>query len=312
MNILIRRTAAALLGAVMLLASASGCGHAPINATDPPANPDTTAQPTETLLPEAEPAVTPSHSPIEYFDYENLGVEIVIMKYTGSEAEVVIPDNIDGFPVKHIMDRAFFGNETLTTVTIPAGVSVLRESVFEQCTALETVILPDNLEYIGAYAFKDCISLENIFIPHRVRTINKSAFTGCISLTSISIPSSVSAMGGSVFSGCSSLRDVTIEEGLRDIIDETFLGCVSLKTITIPRSVQLIKSGAFADTSLESISFAGDAPKLEAAFDARNDVSKTITDIFGDSGKDITIYYNEGTSGWDSPVWSYMNLQKWQ
>lgn len=60
----------------------------------------------------------------DYFEYENYGNYIEITKYTGSDTEVVIPDNIDGIPVTALAD----GREY--------SINSSHAIFFQQCTEL--------------------------------------------------------------------------------------------------------------------------------------------------------------------------------
>ena len=57
------------------------------------------------------------------FKYELSEVGLTITSYEGSEKEVVIPNEIDGYKVSAIGKQAFKDNTTMTSVVIPEGVS---------------------------------------------------------------------------------------------------------------------------------------------------------------------------------------------
>lgn len=67
----------------------------------------------------------------------------VLTKYTGTAANVIIPD----------------------------GVTSIRYSVFENCTSLTSVTIPESMTTIGCYAFRGCTSLTGIIIPSNVSLI---------------------------------------------------------------------------------------------------------------------------------------------
>ncbi|MDE6780704.1 MAG: leucine-rich repeat domain-containing protein, partial [Ruminococcus sp.] len=64
---------------------------------------------------------------------------VKITKYTGLDAEVVIPAEIDGLPVTYIGDDAFKNNKGLASVVIPDSVTVIGWGSFSDCTALTSV-----------------------------------------------------------------------------------------------------------------------------------------------------------------------------
>ena len=84
--------------------------------------------------------------------------EVTITYCNTSATEVIIPEEIAGYPVKIIGDDAFSDCTSLTSVTIPASVTT-----------------------IGRYAFSDCTSLTNVNIGNGVTTIGEGEFRNCTS-----------------------------------------------------------------------------------------------------------------------------------
>ena len=103
----------------------------------------------------------------------------------------------------------------------------------------------------------------------------------------------VTAIGnivGSVgaFEECDTITSVVIPDGVTEIQDNAFYSCTALETATIPASVTLLRNCAFDGcTNLRAVYFEGDAPRLA------NYVFVSV--------EDVTMYYQEGTSGWSNP-----------
>ena len=112
--------------------------------------------------------------------------------------------------VTRIGDHAFSGCHSLTSVTIPDGVTSIGESAFS-CCSLTSIAIPDGVTSIRDYAFAYCTALKSIAIPDSVTSIGSRAFDGCTSLTSITIPDSVTSIGGYAFVCCDALTFVTFE-----------------------------------------------------------------------------------------------------
>ncbi len=119
--------------------------------------------------------------------------------------EYIIPDGVTS-----IVDEAFSGCNSLTTITIPDSVTSIGDKAFSDFTGLTTITIPDSVTSIGDEAFSDCISLTTITIPDRVTSIGDSVFCYCVSLTSITIPDSVTSIGSNAFTNCGSLATITI------------------------------------------------------------------------------------------------------
>lgn len=147
---------------------------------------------------------------------------------------VVIPEKIDGYPVKKI---SFRDCENLTYVIIPDSVTEIGDMAFYDCDSLTSVTIPDSVTEIGDGAFYDCDSLISVTIPGSVMKIGESAFKGCESLTSVTISGGVTEIGGWAFRDCESLTNITIPDSVMKIGEGTFYDCDSLTSVTIPGSV---------------------------------------------------------------------------
>jgi len=74
-----------------------------------------------------------------------------------------------------IGEQAFY-TSGLTSITIPAGITILYGSVFGNCTSLTSVTLSANLISIFSYVFSGCTALTSITIPSSVTLIGSNAF----------------------------------------------------------------------------------------------------------------------------------------
>ena len=122
-----------------------------------------------------------------------------VSRYTGTATEVVIPAEVthedNTYKVTAIGYSAFWNNSTLTSITIPEGVTRIEAFAFDSCTSLKSVTIPEGVTYIGDLAFNSCRSLTSVTIPEGVTRIDGSAFIGCTSLTSVSLPASLTECG---------------------------------------------------------------------------------------------------------------------
>ena len=82
-------------------------------------------------------------------------------------------------------------------------------NAFTGCLSLTTVTIPSGVTSIGYAAFNNCLSLTSITLPSGVESIRRLAFASCSNLTSISIPSSVAIIYDNAFG--SGLTDVYYE-----------------------------------------------------------------------------------------------------
>ena len=178
--------------------------------------------------------------------------------------------------VTQIGYEAFYGCDSLTSVTIPDSVTTIGDEAFEYCDRLTSVTIPDSVTTIGECAFGSCEGLTSVTIGDSVTTIGEWAFNYCLSLTSVTIPDSVTTIGSGAFRRCSSLKEFkgkyatdngrclvvdntliayanksgteyTIPDSVITIGDYAFYRCWNLTSITIPDSVTTIGEEAFSE-----------------------------------------------------------------
>ena len=242
--------AAALVAAMVLAAGLTACqkkdGVAASGAAQQPAG-------------TAKAAKAAKPTPVNEFSRELTedagGVRI--LKYNGSAKSVVIPAEIEGLPVKEIVEKAFYDNTTLKSVTIPDSVEKIGKSAFMNCESLTSVIIPDSVEKIDEFVLCNCDSLKSVTFGNSVQEISDDAFCNT-ALESVTIPDSVKKIGSSAFKGCTALKSVTLGKSVQEIGCFVFSGCTALQSLTIPDSLQKIKffvnsygkNGAFEKTEL--------------------------------------------------------------
>ena len=153
-----------------------------------------------------------------------------------------------------IGDTAFAACYSLSSVTIPSGVTSIGNNVFYNCFSLSSVTIPSGVTSIGVNAFYGCFALSSVTIPSGVMSIGNASFSNCYSLSSVTIPSGVMSIGNASFSNCYSLSSITIPSGVTSIGANVFAGCYALSSITIPSGVTSINTGAFQSCySLSSV-----------------------------------------------------------
>ena len=80
---------------------------------------------------------------------------------------------------------AFFNCNSLTNISIPAGVTFIGNSAFYDCDSLTSISIPDSVTSIGNGAFQGCIRLTSITLPESLVSIGDRAFEDCSALTSV-------------------------------------------------------------------------------------------------------------------------------
>lgn len=117
---------------------------------------------------------------------------ITIEKYLGNDEEVVIPETIEGMPVK-VIGRSAFESSEIKSVS-GKSITKLMGNSFGNCKSLVSVTLPalqvvgtmvDNS--IGYGAFYNCSAIIELNLPS-VTHIDIYSFVGCDSLKIIDVP----------------------------------------------------------------------------------------------------------------------------
>ena len=189
-------------------------------------------------------------------------------------SHVVIPAELDGYPVTGVWGSIFKRNDPVRSIVIPEGVKEIGWSAFNgvgldsvsipstvtnigqnalQCMNVRKyVVSPDNQDYCetnGLVCTKDGKSLVrciggDVTIPEGVTNIPSWAFSGS-NLKSVVIPRGVVRIGMGAFARCNELKSISIPSGVTNIDAFTFEGCISLEHVDFPPGVTNIEDYAF-------------------------------------------------------------------
>ena len=159
--------------------------------------------------------------------------------------DLVIPSEIDGYPVVAIGDDAFSSRGDLTTVIVSEGITDIGDRAFYSCNFIEKISLPSTMALIGEDAFFGCASLKSVTIPGSVSSIGFGTFANCKSLETLVFSEGVSRIGQMSFFGCESLVDVTLPATITSLGIRAFSDCFALERIDIPEGVAEVGNYAF-------------------------------------------------------------------
>ena len=161
-----------------------------------------------------------------------------ITGYSGEQADIILPNMIDGYTITSIGDLAFYSEDSQwpISVTIPDSVVSIGEKVFWNRN-VRSINLPDGLESIGYGAFVGCDECQ-----FRV-SANHPYFA---------------VVGGSLYNKAQKellwpAEGATILDGIVSIGDYAFYGRQYVnfdEIIVIPSSVQSIGNYAFSEMVL--------------------------------------------------------------
>ena len=151
------------------------------------------------------------------------GEGAVVISYTGTSAEMVIPEMLDDHPVVAIGDQAF-NFLAIETATLPNTIRRIGSMAFYQCASLRRVMLQDGVTSIGTCCFGGDPALAEVTIPETVETVEDFAFLACAGLKEISFGASLKRIGTSAFQMCAALNRVTLPS-TAEIGEDAFTDC---------------------------------------------------------------------------------------
>ncbi len=215
------------------------------------------------------------------------GGNATITKYTGSEANLVIPTTLDGHAVTSIAAGAAKENKYIVNLTLPSGLIFIGSRAFGNCSSLKSVFIPKSLDYCayeytttyGPFAGSD--ALNSITFESGATQIARNLFSFCNGLTEITIPDTVTVIDGGAFASCKSLKKVNFSKNLTSIGADAFQNCTALSAIDLPKSITTIDDSTFEAcpltdvvlptslTTLGSKAF-GNIPTLKSVFIPRS------------------------------------------
>ena len=116
--------------------------------------------------------------------------------------------NYDSNPL-HIGGELMLGNEMVTRLKIPEGITAVKPYAFYEANAIVSVAAPDGLLTVGDYAFYNNKMLELVDLAEEdARSVGAHAFESCPRLSSIFLGCNINELGENAFVGCPALKTV--------------------------------------------------------------------------------------------------------
>lgn len=91
--------------------------------------------------------------------YEIQGDEAIITAYEGREREVVLPEQIENYPVTKIAKKAFMGNRYLKGIVFPKSLHTIEDWAFAHCEKFQIISLYYKEYKLGRGVFLECNKL---------------------------------------------------------------------------------------------------------------------------------------------------------
>lgn len=156
-----------------------------------------------------------------------------------------------------------FSNTGLTSIYIPATLSVFGASPFLGCKLQSVELMDGNntlMQQDGAIYDSAMTTLMlfplgydgDVTIPESVIALNDGVFAGSM-IRSITLSAGLREVSANAFDGCVNLKKVNCEGGLVSIGKFAFRGCTSLESIEFSIALDTISSSAFQGSGLKSV-----------------------------------------------------------
>jgi len=197
---------------------------------------------------------------------------VTIAEYYGSDQDIVIPEELDGYVVTAIGYQAFTYLE-MKSLTIPETVESIGMRAFEYCTISKQLVLPEQITVMGD-AFSYALLPQVVSIPDGA-VLKDDAFSYNEKMEILCIGSGVT-VGESAFGYSEELAAVVIADGTL-LEDDAFEYTDSLEQVVLCGDVQM-EGEPFSYCKQAKISQAGAddyAIVMEALQSGTDDSEKT-------------------------------------
>ena len=252
-----------------------------------------------------------AEDPSVVYDYRFVTEDTIeIMGYRGTETDLVIPSEINGYTVVGIkeLDLPTDGTNTVETIVVPDTVKYLNginlNNGYYWVENLKKITLPEGLEIIGDWAFAATPGVEEVNLPSTLKHIGESAFDGCRELRNFTIPAGVEHIGINAFRDTGMAFDltkaaensgnpfvvigdeliayasydpvVTVPDGIKGIGGSAFSGYIT--SVTLPDSVEYIADYAFEmERDLTTVQFGSGLKEIGfGAFDGCTSLNNVV------------------------------------
>ena len=251
--------------------------------------------------------VSAEESSYNGFVYSDMGEEIYIIDYVGTEKEITVPATIAGKPVTQVYTTT--SNDTVTSITLEEGIRQLGHAALMDYTALQTVNLPSTIESLGQSAIIHAPNVKNVFVADGCE--NYIDFDGVLyervwryqlgpdGQILFDEPIIVDGYGLRVYPAGKTNTSYTVldtigEYKVVEIAERAFSDAKNLKSIVVPESVNRIWYAAFE--KCENLT------KLVFYNMKHNEV---FAEGLGDEPEAIFGYYYDEATGMDkmAPMW---------
>ena len=183
--------------------------------------------------------------PIEQTIVADFGARFVAHHWENGVGRIIFENDVTIIP-----REAFYNQNDIKSITLPAGVTKINDRAFVGCTSIETFTLPANVEQMGSAVFEGCeFELNaNCAIPKQIEIVDDPNKPGQkinrgipatdarhwlygSTIPSITFNNRIGEYG---IYGYTALESVTFTDGVKTIDNDAFAECSNIKVVTAP------------------------------------------------------------------------------
>ena len=236
-------------------------------------------------------------------DPETLEATLVREAIWNLDGDVVIPAEVEGYPVTSIQYNALHQCPDITSLTFPDSMTSVDMRIFLNSKKLEKVVIPASIIDLGEKPFSICQALKEIVISEDnpvFSSVNGVLFDknketllkypDAKENTEYTVPGTVKIIKDSAFNGADNLRTVKVPSGVTTIETGNFLYCSNIQKLYLPRSLKSAELVFRVMYNLTDVYYGGSQDAWEKLF--------SRYDPFYDSNAKLHCYSGI-TEGWD-------------
>ena len=189
-----------------------------------------------------------------------------------TDTEIIVPSTYNYLPVMGISASAFYNQSQITSVKLPAGMTIIENSAFygtafynntdnwtdgalyigsyliatNKDTIASEYTVKDGTTLIGESAFYSNTTVVTVTLPDSVKYISARAFESATNLVTVNFPKSYDYLGKNAFYNCQKLNcKIVFPENQDTVYEMTFRYCYALTEIVIPEGYVKIEANVF-------------------------------------------------------------------
>ena len=248
----------------------------------------------------------------DFMYFMNANEEYVMIGYTGSKENLILPDNYKGNSYK--IGSYIFSDYPIETLEIPSGVTSIGEQTFYSCSNLKTVTISSSVTSISNYAFRACSNIENVYYNGtieqwlKIKTLDESTPLTYASnfyvldenneyylVTEIIIPTSITSLGY-IFIDIPSVKKIVLHSGITSIVSDAFTNCPDLETLVI-MCPNVVFSSYIGYPENGKIYYYGNEIQLESTLSKVNNFYTNVYTYSEEEPTDVGEYWHYDSEG---------------